>query len=897
MSDIVSFGEWVQARRNQLRYSRNALAQLIGCSPVTIKKIERDERRPSEQIAELLAEHLQIPEPEQEDFIRRARGEFVPRFGSPEEMSLAEAQAPTAEEDAPKHNLPSQTTPFFGREAELAEIATHLADPNCRLLTILGVGGMGKTRLGVEVAQAQLENFTDGVTYVALAPISASENSINPLAGAMADALKISFHGKDIPEQQLFDYLRRKEMLLVFDNFEHLLDTTIFVSELLRHAPDIKILITSRERLNLQEEWLFALQGLSFPVESAPVLDVHPASAVQLFSQRATQVNPSFNLENEAVAVLRICHLVEGMPLGLELAAAWNRQLSCQEIAKEIEAEIDFLATEMRNVPQRQRSIRAIFGSAWEKLSRKEQSVLQKLSVFRGGFERNAAKAIAGASLRTLSSLVDQSLLSMAENSRYHLHELLRQFAAEKLAQSPSEENDTRHQHSHHFLTFVTEQYLQIQGPEGLAALTAIEQDIDNIRVAIRWGVSHQSQLFDWAFGITLWQFYDLKGWFLEGEATFGLIATMLRPHCNESHPISQNCLRWAQFNLLVGAIQWRLGRLQQADETLQQSLRLLSESVPAARGFCLILLGAVATYKGEYERAQTFCEEGGTLLRSTGHDWFYGICLLVHDQVAQLAGDYEKAQRLVEECEPIFRGMGEQIYTTYVLSDLGRLAAYRGELSQAKAYLQASLSKRQALNYSTGAALILNHLGNVARLQGDFDEARHYFQQAIKIATEINVLEIAGLGYLGLGNLAVAKGDFKAAIRYFQECGFRDPEVGGPGWAALGLGNLSQARSYFQAKLQMMVKHDAKPAGLDALVGIAYLQAQAGQLERALELLALVQHHPASNYELKKKAGKLWDELAAEVSPEVVAEAEARGRLLDLGETAEGLLAEGDDT
>ena len=320
MAEIVSFGEWVQKRRNQLSHTRKEFAQLVGCAPITIKKIERDERKPSVEMAELFAQHLQIPASEQEDFMRRARGEFVARFGLPEEMSLAEAQTVASAEEAPKHNLPPQTTTFVGRTPELSQITEQLADPACRLLTILGAGGMGKTRLSIEVALGQVENFTDGVNYVSLAPIGSNpnetEDSLNPIVGALADTLEISFQGGTPPEQQLLNYLKRKEMLIVFDNFEHLLVTAVFLSNLLKHAPDIKILTTSRERLNLQEEWLFALHGLSFSIDQS-------MSAVQLFAQRAKQVRVDFDLKIEEAAVLRICQLVEGMPLGLELAASW----------------------------------------------------------------------------------------------------------------------------------------------------------------------------------------------------------------------------------------------------------------------------------------------------------------------------------------------------------------------------------------------------------------------------------------------------------------------------------------------------------------------------------------------------------------------------------------------
>ena len=307
MSDIVSFGEWVQTRRNRLRYNRSQFASLVGCAPVTIKKIERDERRPSLEMAQLLATHLQIPEAEQEDFLRRARGEYVPRLGSPTEISLAEAQAPAAEE-APQYNLPQPTTPFFGRKSELAEIADRLADPHCRLLTILAAGGMGKTRLGIAAAWALRERFTDGVTYIPLAPINPPEAGapLNPLAGALADALGISFHGGDTPERQLFSYLQRKEMLLIYDNFEHLLPAVAFIGDLLSQAPDVKMLVTSRERLQLQEEWLFPLHGLAWPEDALSAQEGAGFDAVQLFTQRALQLRPTFTLDDEYPAVVRL---------------------------------------------------------------------------------------------------------------------------------------------------------------------------------------------------------------------------------------------------------------------------------------------------------------------------------------------------------------------------------------------------------------------------------------------------------------------------------------------------------------------------------------------------------------------------------------------------------------
>ena len=394
--------------------------------------------RQYEECRRLLAEEFGVqPSPESERLAAAIQARSLAPPSQAQKVTESagdkqEAAAPESPAPTPGQNLPPQSTPFFGRTQELADIAARLADPDCRLLTILAAGGMGKSRLAIAAGEAQLDQFRDGVIFVPLAPVTPPEENaaFNPLVGALANALGLSFHGQDTPEAQLFSFLQARKQLLILDNFEHLLPVVTLIGDLLNQAPGLKILVTSRERLQLQQEWLFPLQGLSW--ESGP--EGVTSDAVQLFAQRARQVRPTFNLAGELEAVLRICQLVEGMPLGLELGAAWVFQLSCAEIADEIEAEIDFLATEMRNVPDRHRSIRSVFSYSWARLSPAEQDVLQKLSVFRGGFDRVAAKAVAGASLHTLASLVGKSLLTLADDGRYALHELLRQFAAEKLA-------------------------------------------------------------------------------------------------------------------------------------------------------------------------------------------------------------------------------------------------------------------------------------------------------------------------------------------------------------------------------------------------------------------------------------------------------------------------------
>ncbi|MEM7116133.1 MAG: helix-turn-helix domain-containing protein [Chloroflexota bacterium] len=902
MSKIVSFGEWVQARRNQLRLSRTVLAQQVGCSPVTIKKIERDERRPSFQIAELLAQHLKIPEADQDNFIRRARGEFVARFGSPEEMTLAEAQAPAAEEDAPKHNLPAQTTPFFGRETELADITKLLADPNCRLLTILGAGGMGKTRLSIEVATAQIGNFTDGVTFVPLAPVemASSEHLINPLLGALADGLNISFHAEGAPEQQMRHYLQRKEMLLVLDNFEHLLDTAVLLADLLQHAPDIKILTTSRVRLHLQEEWVLGLQGLSFPQTENQEADTFGALA--LFTQRAKQIKPDFDFEGEKTAVLRICQLVEGMPLGLELAAAWVRPISCAKIAKEIEAEIDFLSSNLRNVPERHRSVRAVFAYSWQQLSEQEKGVLQKLSVFRGGFEQEAAKAVAGASLRLLSGLVDKSLVAVGENGRYSIHELLRQFAEEKLAQNSAAVQATRQAHAQYFLDYVTKQKPAFVSPRLKEGLTNLKTDIDNVRTAIRWSASEDHTLFDETVAWVLIHFYELNGWLNEMADIFGMLSTQFNDACKAEPPATAaaTCSRWALYNALAAHSQMRLHHLDIAEETIQASHTFVSASndpMPWLRAFCEGMLGIVVYMKQEYRRALPHIKRAFQLYELTDDRTSQSAVAIIWIEIEQETGALESAQALAESTYQMLTDIGNNIWRGYALDCLGQLAVARGEFSAAEQYHLSSLELCQKLDNQTGVAFSFSHLGELARVRGDHQQAQVYFWECITLAREINLLQEVNLVYWLLGNIEVANKNYLAAERYFQASSHAALYVGGQGWAALGLGKRQEAERIFFKSVQRMLDTDANLIGLDAIVGIAQIKSQTGQIEQAIELLCLVQNHSASSWEIKQKARLLRDELGAELPPELVAEAEARGRELDLGETAELLLAEGADS
>jgi predicted ATPase/class 3 adenylate cyclase len=333
----------------------------------------------------------------------------------------------------PDH-LPAQPTPFVGRDHELAEIQHGLDGSGYRLLTLVGTGGIGKTRLAIEAAQRNRASFTHGAHFVPLATVL----SPDMVPFAIGDILEFTFLGPDAPLNQLIAYLHDKTLLLVLDNFEHLVSGAPMLADLLAGAPRLKVLVTSRERLSLQGEWVLPVESIEYPARAD---DDQFASyaAVQLFKQGAQRVQPAFALLDDAPCVLRICQLVEGLPLAIELAATWVRLLPCWQVADRLASSLDFLTSLARDVPERHRSLRAVFNQSWDMLTSTEQTAYAKLSVFHGPFDLQAAEEVGGASLAVLASLSDKSLLRADGQGLYTLHELLRQYAAAQLAQVVAE--------------------------------------------------------------------------------------------------------------------------------------------------------------------------------------------------------------------------------------------------------------------------------------------------------------------------------------------------------------------------------------------------------------------------------------------------------------------------
>ena len=750
--ETYSFGSWVLRRRKALDLTRDELAKRVGCATETIKKIERDERRPSRQIAVLLADALAVSPEEQPLFLQAARGER-----SVDRMHLAAQPLQPFPEQT--HNLPTHLTSFIDRESELATIDKLLANPDCRLLTLVGPGGTGKTRLALRMAERKVDTFFHGVWFVSLAPLQSADH----ILPAIAEGIRFALSERGDPKAQLLSYLHYKELLLVLDNYEHLMDGATFITEILKTAPDIKVLVTSRERLNLQGEFTFKVEGLSYPINGGTSLK-DSFSAVQLFVERACRMNPQlvFSPADHA-AITRICRLVEGIPLAVELAAAWTYLLPCQEIAGEIEQSLGILAVSTRDIPERHRSMRAVFDHSWNLLSEAEQVVLRQLSVFRGGFTREAAEQVSGASLTILAALADKSLLQLDQQlrgtQRYDLHELVRQYANERLLEA-GETDLLRERHLAYFLQLAERAEPELRGAKSIMWLERLETEHANLRAALAWSLENASSEFGLRLAGALGWFWHLHSHITEGREWLG---KTLSARAVASSPAERPMLA-AHAKALYWASQLALnqGDIELATARCEASLALARElGDRQCMAYALGGLGLLAYNQGNYERAEQLAEVSLSLFRELDHrpGLLHIAPLLAGIPLAQK--DYVRAAALFAQLLALARELGDQDGAAYALEELGRLALHQGDYDGAWALLSESWTLfREAGNRSFSAFSVMG-LGLVALHRGQYKQATAQLKESLIQFSEVNFEGSVGIFNCvhGLARVAAAEG------------------------------------------------------------------------------------------------------------------------------------------
>jgi predicted ATPase/DNA-binding CsgD family transcriptional regulator len=806
--------------------------------------------------------------------------------------------------------LPAPLTPFLGREDEVNQICGLLSGPAARLLTVVGPGGMGKSRLAIEVATclhtAQASIFRDGVYFVPLARLH------NPaeLASAIAQAIGFQFYQADLSlDQQLIQYLRGKQKLLVLDNFEHLIgpDSIRLLAALLTQAPGIKVLVTSRSRLNAPGEHVFPLAGMRVPEESEAARWAHPAqeaeaySAVQLFSHSARRLTPAFELNVENLPhIISICSLVGGLPLGIELAAGWIAVLEPQQIAGEIHQSLDILATEAGTVPERQQSLRGVFDASWRLLAEQEREALAALAVFEGGFELKAARQISPLPLQILLALVNKSWVQQGAGGRFHFHDLLHRYGQEKLSAEPERETAVRELHSRYYCEWLRAQEAGTWGPRQQTVLAAIEADVENVHAACLWaaqqGCVGRLEATVNALGLF---YYQGRGYYQAGQRIFralsgSLTAAEARSTAERAKAglLLARMLAWqATFSSLLGDAQAVTRLLEEGSAVLD--LHALNErDTRRIRAHFALQRGYLLLYP-DPAKARRHYTQSVDLYREAGDTWGIATALLGLGRAQRQVGALEEAERAMASSLSLHHKMGNRHGESETLVALGGLAMIRARFEQAEETIQRSLSITPETDLF-GTAFALGWLGaarmqagrfaeaeaplrecvalhrqlgvwgyafqwtfplvRVCLHQGRVDEARALAEQLVAEARDMNNTRGAILGSALLGEVALPTGAFAEADRYLKE----SVEAAGPytkdrykhgqaamlGLAARGLGRPVEATKRLWSALSPTRSAQWLPVQMVALVGLSLLSADEGQAARAIELFSLASRY-----------------------------------------------------
>ena len=829
------------------------------------------------------------------------------RFIAP--VTALEPSAPALSKGTEETRSAPSKTPFIGRQQALKELRRLLVDePQCRLLTLVGPGGIGKTRLAGAVAEqlqdepSAIQLFSDGIFFVPLQSLHTADN----IPVAIAEIFSYRFHGSKSTREQLLAYLQKKRILLILDNFEHLQEGTALIASIYAEAPYLKLLITSRVVLELQEAWVHHVEGMVYPVSfEGSEQSLADYDAYRLFEHCARRNGKNLCLDTDRYHVLQICQLVEGMPLALELAAGWLKVLSPQEIAHEIEKNLDILTAQYNNVPERHRSLRAVLTQTWQSLTSEEQVLIRNLSVFRGGCERNAAEQVAGANLSLLAALVDRSLLRYTDRRRYELHELIRQFAGEALAAKPYEYEQIRRNHSHYYADFLNAREESIKRDRQLEVIRDIGTELDNIRLAWQWAVNRGEVDILERSAECLRLYSEYQGTLAEWEAACEKAAASLFKISNENpqHTKSILAVLLATQGYLLCR---RAGDPHQAVSLARKGLSIVQQIAPRDQhkeATVGMLLGFTLMYQADAEAAQSAGERSRALFADIGDHWGEAQCILLIGMSAFENGNIAKAKPLFESCIRIYNEAGESIEKGYAVRDLAIIALLQGDYRESQRLLEIELEERRRLNDLLGIVGTLLRLGQVAiacgnftqaiqsiqesiliresfgewglqfthiplgvayRLQGDYSKSRQFLNYCLTAAKTNNhqpdmAASLCQLGCLALceNNHEQAEKNFTEALDFWVQLGNELEIAKSACWLGLALSNAANSRcseawQYFKCSLELAEKHELAPLALDICTGVAQLLKNDRKINLAVDLLIFVRDHTAISAETR---------------------------------------------
>jgi predicted ATPase/DNA-binding SARP family transcriptional activator/Tfp pilus assembly protein PilF len=638
----------------------------------------------------------------------------------------------------PQRALPAARTPFVGRVEEMARIGERILAPECRLVTLVGPGGIGKSRLALQTAHTLGERFRDGSVFVSLVSVE----DPNGILYAIANEMGFVFYSAEEREEQFLHYLSQKHLLLVIDNFDHLLTGADLVSRMISSAPDVTFLVTSRERLNMQEEWLIEIGGMHVDDD-----------ALRLFEGSARRVVPTFTLAGQQDKVKAICQMVEGMPLAIELAASWVRVLSCADILLQLRDSLDMFSTSLRNVDERQKSLRALFDQSCKLLSPQEYDVFSKLAVLRGEWDLDEAHKIAGATPALLRGLIDKSLVRMGLSGRYSMHPLIRQYGWEQLAQQG-------------LLTTVQDlhftYYWKLTQETKNAFLSSkqdnISQDVnralENIREAMLWGLTtgRPNKVLEMCCGAWFAWFKDGSwseghDWFTRALAASGADAPDRALALALAAQLSSRLRNYP--TMIVEANEART-LIQPGGDPVVLMLTTIAQAF-ATRG---------------YEEESALLEQCIALSHAHTSPIGLAVASFLYGDVAREHGDLEKAEALYRQTLQVSTTAGFLDLMAYAIGNLGRLALHKGDYQTAREHFERSLALAYELESRVTMADWLVRLGMTALYEGDHVQARSYLEQSLNLWQEIgNAIGIAD-ALCCLADLAFHEGDFEQARR-----------------------------------------------------------------------------------------------------------------------------------
>jgi predicted ATPase/DNA-binding SARP family transcriptional activator len=796
-------------------------------------------------------------------------------------------------------NVPEVSTAFVGREPELDEITDLLVNPACRLLTVLGPGGIGKTRLALEAARQQIGLLADGVFFVPLAAVLTAEQ----VSAAIADALGLVLTDQSDPHARLLDYLREKRLLLVLDNCEQLLGDPANIRpliDILAQATGVTLLVTSRERLMLQEEWVYPLTGLRYPVSVPPVeMQAAPEwveqyDALRLFYQRARQVQYGFPLDASSLpAAVRICQMLEGLPLGVELAAAALWSDACEVIADKIAQRMNAFTSPAVNIQPRHRSLWAAFDVSWQLLTPDEQSLFCRLGVFQGGFTLEAAVQVASAAPETLSGLVNQSLLRRDSGGRYQMHEAVRQYASEKL-EAAGCAGEVRPAHARYYSAFLARQHPALTNHAQKQALSAIQAEIGNAGLAWNWLVENRETAAILTCVDPLYQYFNIRSRFNEGIA-------LLLP--------AVQALEQAVDQAALGMVLARVGSLAHyarqnalALETLARAVEIFTRlDHPAEMAFCRASLGGVYLRAKDFPRALACGQQNLNYYRQVkdgqGENRALYLLGLVHSRL----GKNQEAKQYFLDAVNAGQQDEDRRRLIAPLNLLGDIACTEGAYAKAEALFKHSLAIARDLQDLYYQAIVLNNLATVYHYNHQFDLARQTYEESLAICKEIGDRDGEAMAWNNLGELAVVEGDYAQAVALSERALKIARQIGEEwtiiaclnnlGEASNALGQPEQALPYLTEAIRVAWEIEAADSVARFAVNAGRSFQLLGRLPEAQCIYQAALAHSAAEHDARQKAAAWMKEMGLDGSTapddHLLEEAIARWVLADGGANA----------